>query len=83
MKAVAGTIFCDGLSKLLPANFIVRGHALPINYSNIKYFQPDVKAEVLHAVSSSISVQCFVLRELRLRKLKAFFRIYGCSVPHA
>ena len=57
MKAVAGTIFYDGLSKLLPADFVVRGHALPINYSDIKFFQPDVKAEVLHAVSSSIRVR--------------------------
>jgi hypothetical protein len=56
MKAVAGTIFYDGLSKRLPADFVVRGHALPINYSDIKFFQSDVKAEVLHAVSSSIRV---------------------------
>ena len=72
MKAVAGTIFYDGLSKLLPADFVVRGHALPINYSGIKFFQPDVKAEVLHAVSSSISLQCFILQELSLRKLRLF-----------
>lgn len=58
MKAVAGTIFYDGLSKLLPADFVVQGHALPINYSDIQNFQPDVKAEVLHAVSSSIRVRC-------------------------
>ena len=58
MKAVAGTIFYDGLSKLLPAEFVVQGHALPINYSDINFFQADVKAEVLHAVSSSIRVRC-------------------------
>jgi hypothetical protein len=58
VKAVAGTIFYEGLSKRLPAEFVVRGHALPINYSDIKFFQPDVKAEVLHAVSTSIRVQC-------------------------
>ena len=64
MKAVAGTIFYNGLSKLLPADFIIRGHALPINYSGIKFIQPDVKAEVLHAVSFFISVQCLILKEL-------------------
>ena len=70
MKAVAGTVFYDGLSKLLPADFVVQGHALPINYSDIKNFQPDVKAEVLHAVSSSIRVRCS--SELSLRKLILF-----------
>lgn len=71
MKAVAGTIFYDGLSKLLPAEFVVEGHALPINYSDIQFFPPDVKAEVLHAVSSSIRVQCYSSR-LSLRKLILF-----------
>lgn len=82
MKAVAGTIFYDGLSNLLPAEFVVRGHALPINYSDIKFLQPDVKAEVLHAVSSSIRVQCCSSR-IESEKTNAFLRWYGCSVPHA
>ena len=56
-KAVGGTIFYDGLSKRLPPQFVVQGRALPIDYSAIKFFQPDVKAEVLHAVSSSIRVR--------------------------
>ena len=73
LKAVAGTIFYDGLSKLLPADFVVRGHALPINYSDIKLFQPDVKAEVLHAVSSSIRVHCCSSR-IESEKTNAFFR---------
>ena len=73
MKAVAGTIFYDGLSKLLPADFVVRGHALPINYSDIKFFQPDVKAEVLHAVSSSIRVRC-CSSKIESEKTNAFLR---------
>jgi hypothetical protein len=73
MKAVAGTIFYDGLSKLLPADFVVGGHALPINYSDIQFFQSDVKAEVLHAVSSSIRVRCYSSR-IESGKTNAFLR---------
>jgi len=49
--ALAGTIFYDTLSRRLPSDF---GHASTINYSGIKFLQPELKAEVVHAVSSSI-----------------------------
>lgn len=73
MKAVGGTIFYDGLSKRLPAEFVVQGRALPIDYSDIKFFQPDVKAEVLHAISSSIRVRCYSSRN-KSGKTNALFR---------
>jgi hypothetical protein len=56
MKAVAGTIFDDMLSKRVPSSFVFPGHPLTIDYSTIKFLQPEVKAEVVHAVSSSIKV---------------------------
>ena len=82
MKAVAGTIFSDEMSKRLPAEFVVRGQALSIDYSAIKFFQPEVKAEVLHAVSSSIRVRCWSSR-IGFEKTNAFLRWYGCYVPRA
>ena len=81
IKAVAGTIYSEGLSGLLPADFVVRGRALPINYSDIKFFPSDVKVKVLHAISSSIRVWFCSLR-IESEKTNTFPRWFGSSVPH-
>ena len=73
MKAVAGTIFSDTLSKRLPSGFVFQGHALTIDYSDIKFLQPEVKAEVVHAVSSSIKVRRCSLR-IESERTKPLFR---------
>jgi len=69
---VAGTIFYDGLSTRLPSDMVVQGHVSSINYSDIKFLQPDLKAKVLHAVSSSVKVRCCCSRIDSEKRLMLF-----------
>ncbi|KAF8807249.1 MFS general substrate transporter [Phlegmacium glaucopus] len=54
--AVAGTIFYEGLSTRLPSDFVAQHHAFSLDYSGIKFLEPDLRAKVLHAVSSSVKM---------------------------
>ena len=74
MKAVAGTIFYDTLLLRLPSGFVVKDHALTLNYTDIQFLQPEVKAEVVHAVSSSIRVRGCSSRIGSEKKLMLFSR---------